>query len=126
MNTLVAVGTSAAYFYSLAAIVFPGFFEAAGLAAGGQLPLYFDTSAAIITLILLGRYLEARARSHTSDAIRKLVGLQPRTARVLRGDVELDIPIEEVVTGDVLLVRPGEKIAVDGSSSMAHPLSTSR
>ena len=115
MNTLVAVGTSAAYFYSLAAILVPGFFEAAGLAAGEQLPLYFDTSAAIITLILLGRYLEARARSHTSDAIRELVGLQPRTARVLRGEAEVDVPIEEVVTGDVLLVRPGEKIAVDGS-----------
>jgi P-type Cu+ transporter len=115
MNTLVAVGTSAAYFYSLAAILFPGFFEAAGLAAGEHLPLYFDTSAAIITLILLGRYLEARARSHTSDAIRKLVGLQPRTARVLRGDNEQDIPIEEVMAGDMLLVRPGEKVAVDGS-----------
>ena len=115
MNTLVAVGTSAAYFYSLAAIVFPAFFEAAGLIPGEGLPLYFDTSAAIITLILLGRYLEARARSHTSDAIRKLVGLQPRTARVLRDETEHDIPIEQVVAGDVLLVRPGEKIAVDGT-----------
>ena len=114
MNTLIAVGTSAAYLYSVAAIVFPGFFEAAGFATEGSLPLYFDTSAAIITLILLGRFLEARARSHTSDAIKKLVGLAPRRARVVRDAQELDIPIEEVVRGDIVLVRPGEKIAVDG------------
>jgi Cu+-exporting ATPase len=114
MNTLIAVGTSAAYFYSLAAIVFPGFFEAAGLASEGAPPLYFDTASAIITLILLGRYLEARARSHTSDAIRHLIGLTPRTARVLRAGIELDVPIEEVAVGDLVRVRPGEKIAVDG------------
>ena len=114
MNTLIAVGTSAAYLYSLAAILFPGFFQAAGIATEESLPLYFDTSAAIITLILLGRFLEARARSHTSDAIKKLIGLQPRTARVVRDGAELDIAIEEVVQGDVVLVRPGEKVAVDG------------
>ncbi len=114
MNTLIAVGTSAAYFYSLAAILFPDFFRAAGVATAEQLPLYFDTSAAIITLILLGRFLEARARSHTSDAIRKLIGLQPRTARVLRDGTERDVPIEEVVRGDLLIVRPGERVAVDG------------
>ncbi len=114
MNTLVAVGTTAAFGYSFAAILFPGFFAAAGLAMGDMLPLYFDTSAAIITLILLGRFLEARARSHTSDAIRKLIGLTPRTARVVRFGVETDVPIEQVVVGDVLLVRPGERIPVDG------------
>jgi Cu+-exporting ATPase len=114
MNTLIAVGTSAAYFYSLAAILVPDFFRAAGMVTGGQLPLYFDTAAAIITLILLGRFLEARARSHTSDAIKKLIGLQPRTARVLRDGGEKDVPIEQVVLGDLLLVRPGERIAVDG------------
>ena len=114
MNTLIAVGTSAAYFYSLAAILFPGFFLAAGLVTAGQLPLYFDTSSAIIVLILLGRFLEARARSHTSDAIKKLIGLQPRTARVIREGSESDIPISEVVRGDIVLVRPGEKVAVDG------------
>jgi Cu+-exporting ATPase len=114
MNTLIAVGTSAAYFYSLAAILFPGFFQAAGVATATQLPLYFDTSAVIITLILLGRFLEARARSHTSDAIKKLIGLQPRTARVLRDGAERDIPIEQVVRGDVAIVRPGERVAVDG------------
>ncbi|HEV8489768.1 MAG TPA: heavy metal translocating P-type ATPase [Candidatus Limnocylindrales bacterium] len=114
MNTLIAVGTSAAYFYSLAAILFPDFFHAAGVAMEGQLPLYFDTAALIITLILLGRFLEARARSHTSDAIKKLIGLQPRTARIVRGDVERDVAIEDVVRGDIVQVRPGEKIPVDG------------
>jgi Cu+-exporting ATPase len=114
MNTLIAVGTSAAYFYSLAAILFPDFFHAAGVAMAEQLPLYFDTSATIITLILLGRFLEARARSHTSDAIRKLIGLQPRTARIVRDGTERDVAIEDVVRGDLVLVRPGEKIPVDG------------
>ncbi|MBM4408893.1 MAG: copper-translocating P-type ATPase [Chloroflexi bacterium] len=115
MNTLVAVGTSAAYLYSLAAILVPDFFHAAGLGMGTEgLPLYFDTAAAIVTLILLGRFLEARARSHTSDAIRRLIGLAPRTARVVRGGLEADLPIEQVVVGDLVRVRPGEKIAVDG------------
>jgi Cu+-exporting ATPase len=114
MNTLIAVGTSAAFFYSLAAILFPGFFQAAGIATEGALPLYFDTAAVIITLILLGRFLEARARSHTSDAIRRLIGLAPRTARVIREGAERDLPIEAVRRGDLVLVRPGEKVAVDG------------
>ncbi len=115
MNTLVAVGTSAAFGYSLAATLFPGFFVAVGLGMdGAQPPLYYDTSAAIITLILLGRFLEARARSHTSDAIRKLVGLAPRTARIVRSNVESDIPIQQVVRGDIVLVRSGERIPVDG------------
>jgi Cu+-exporting ATPase len=115
MNTLIAVGTTAAYGYSLATIVVPGFFVAAGLGdAEGALPLYFDTAAAIITLILMGRYLEARARVHTSDAIRRLIGLAPRTARVVRGTLEVDIPIADVRAGDLVRVRPGETIAVDG------------
>jgi Cu+-exporting ATPase len=114
MNTLIAVGTSAAYFYSLAAVLNPAFFYAAGLGMEGQLPLYFDTAALIITLILLGRFLEARARSHTSDAIRTLIGLQPRTARVQRGELELDVAIEAVAPGDTVVVRPGEKVPVDG------------
>jgi Cu+-exporting ATPase len=115
MNTLIAVGTSAAYLYSLATILVPDFFMDAGLGMGPDgLPLYFDTAAAIITLILLGRFLEARARSYTSDAIRRLIGLAPRTARVLRDGAEIDLPIERVVVGDIVRVRPGEKIAVDG------------
>jgi Cu+-exporting ATPase len=115
MNTLIAVGTSAAYLYSVAAIVFPSFFHAAGLGMDeAGLPLYFDTAAAIVTLILLGRFLEARARLHTSDAIRRLIGLAPRTARIVREGGELDVPIAEVRVGDLVRVRPGESIAVDG------------
>ncbi|HJW22619.1 MAG TPA: heavy metal translocating P-type ATPase [Candidatus Limnocylindrales bacterium] len=114
MNTLIAVGTSAAYLYSLAAILAPDFFRAAGIVTGGGLPLYFDTAATIVTLILLGRFLEARARSHTSDAIRQLIGLQPRTARVVRDGLEVDVPLEAVVAGDLVVVRPGEKVPVDG------------
>jgi Cu+-exporting ATPase len=115
MNTLVVVGTSAAYLYSLATILLPDFFRAAGLGMEGEdLPLYFDTAAAIITLILAGRYLEARARSSTSDAIRRLIRLAPRTARVLSDGGEREVPIEAVMVGDLVRVRPGEKIAVDG------------
>ena len=115
MNTLIAVGTSAAYGYSVAAIVAPDLFRAAGVGMGGQLPLYFDTAAVIITLILLGRYLEARARSHTSDAIRRLIGLAPRTARRVAPDgSERDVPIASISPGDHVLVRPGERVAVDG------------
>ncbi len=109
MNTLIAVGTSAAYFFSVGVILFPGFF-----AAAGQAEMYFDTSAIIIGLILLGRFLEARAKGQTSEAIKKLLGLQAKTARVVRDGEEMDIPLERVVSGDVVVVRPGEKIPVDG------------
>jgi copper-(or silver)-translocating P-type ATPase len=115
MNTLIAVGTSAAFGYSVAAIVFPDFFRAAGLGMdGAELPMYFDSAAAIITLILLGRFLEARARSHTSDAIRRLINLAPRMARVIRHGVELDVAVGDVRVGELVRVRPGETIAVDG------------
>ncbi len=110
MNTLIAVGTSAAYIYSIAATFFPSVFEVKGYAAH----VYFDTAAAIIVLILLGRLLEARARGHTSEAIKKLIGLQAKTARVIKDGAEVDIPIEDVEAGDVVVVRPGEKIPVDG------------
>ncbi len=110
MNTLVAVGTSAAYFYSVIAILFPGLFTSSGL----MTHLYFDTSATIIALILLGRFLEARARGQTSAAIRKLIGLRPATARIIRDAKEVEIPVEDVQEGDILIVRPGEKIPVDG------------
>jgi Cu+-exporting ATPase len=110
MNTLIAVGTSAAYFYSVLALLFPSFFEIEGLKAD----VYFDTSAAIIVLIMLGRTLEARAKGQTSEAIKKLIGLQPKTARIVRNGAEEDIPVEEVEIGDVLVVRPGERIPVDG------------
>jgi len=110
MNTLIAVGTSAAYFYSVAAVLAPGFF-----AATGQAPaVYFDTSASIITLILFGRLLEARAKGRASEAIRALAGLQPKRARVVRDGRESDVPVEQVRAGDLVIVRPGEKIPVDG------------
>jgi len=122
MNTLIAVGTSAAFLYSAAATVFRGFFEESpffGEHAGGLLGhatgTYFDVSTAIIGLILLGRYLEGRARGSASDAIRKLIGLQPRTALVVRGDEVVEVRVTEVETGDVVWVRPGERIPVDGS-----------
>ena len=110
MNTLIAMGTSAAYFYSVAAILFPGFFITGGRGAN----VYFDTAVIIIALILLGRFLEARAKGQTSDAIKKLIGMQAKTARVVRQSEELDIPVEEVVVGDIIIVRPGEKVPVDG------------
>jgi Cu+-exporting ATPase len=110
MNTLIAVGTSAAYIYSITATFFPSVFEVKGYAAH----VYFDTAAAIIVLILLGRLLEARARGHTSEAIKKLIGLQAKTARVIKNGIEVAVPIEDVEAGDVVVVRPGEKIPVDG------------
>ena len=110
MNTLIAVGTSAAYLYSLVATVAPQLFTAGGLAPA----MYFDTSAAIITLILFGRLMEMRAKGRASEAIRKLIGLQPKEARIIREGREQDIPIQEVRIGDVVMVRPGEKVPVDG------------
>ncbi len=110
MNTLIAVGTSAAYLFSLVVTFFPHWIMVRGL----MLDVYFDTSAAIIVLILLGRFLEARAKGKTSEAIKKLIGLQPRTARIIRNGNEMDIPASEVVPGDLIIVRPGEKIPVDG------------
>jgi Cu+-exporting ATPase len=110
MNTLIAVGTTAAYGYSVAATLAPGIFTAAGAAP----QVYFDSSAAIITLILLGRLLEARAKGRTSEALTRLIGLQAKQARVIRDGRERDIPIGEVRVGDVVIVRPGEKVPVDG------------
>jgi Cu+-exporting ATPase len=108
MNTLVSIGTSAAYFFSVAVTVWPHAFMAAG-----AMP-YYEASAVLITFLVLGRWLEARARGGASEAIRRLIALQPRTALVLRGGQELDLPVGEVLVGDMLRVRPGERIAVDG------------
>ena len=110
MNTLVAMGSSAAYLYSVLGVLFPTFFEHQGL---GE-PMYFDSAAFIITLILFGRLLEARAKGQTGAAIKALIGLQPKTARVLRGGVEADVPVAQVLVGDLIVVRPGEKVPVDG------------
>ena len=110
MNTLIAVGTSAAYFYSMVAVLFPGVFISGVIEPN----LYFDTSAIIIALILLGRFLEARARGQTSEAIKKLIGLKPKTALVIRDGQEKQIPVDDVLVGDIILVRPGERVPVDG------------
>ncbi len=103
MDTLIALGSSAAFFYSAALLAFnqPGH-------------VYFETAAVIIALILVGKYLEARAKSQTSAALRALIGLQPKTARVLRGGAEVETPLAEVRVGDIVIVRPGEKVPVDG------------
>ncbi len=110
MDTLVAIGTSAAYGFSAMGLMFPGLFERLGIPQ----TMYFDTAAVIIALILLGKYLETKAKVHASDAIKKLLGLQAKTARIVRGDAEVDISIEEVKRNDIVRVRPGEKIPVDG------------
>jgi Cu+-exporting ATPase len=110
MDTLVAIGTGTAYLYSL----FPTFFPQWFINKGFNPDVYFEAAAVIIALILLGGLLQNRAKGQTSEAIRKLIGLQARTARVIRNGQEVDVPIAEVVVGDVILVRPGEKIPVDG------------
>jgi P-type Cu+ transporter len=110
MNTLIALGTAAAYLYSLAVTIWPQVFTAHKLGVG----VYYDTSAMIITFILLGRWLEAKARGRASDAIRRLMSLAPPTARVRRDGVEQEIPLQQIREGDLIVVRPGEKIAVDG------------
>jgi Cu+-exporting ATPase len=110
MNTLVSVGTSAGYLYSVLVTFAPRLFAGGGLSGG----VYFETVAILHTLIILGRYLEARAKGRTSEAIKTLIGLQAKTARVIRQGEELDIPVEEVGVGDLVVVRPGEKVPVDG------------
>ena len=110
MNTLVAVGAFAAYLYSALATFFPQLFTGADIVPH----VYYDGAAFIVTLIILGRLLEAKAKGRTSQAIQRLMGLKPKTARVVRDGVEKDIPIEGVLKGDTIIVRPGEKIPTDG------------
>ncbi|OGE30512.1 copper-translocating P-type ATPase [Candidatus Daviesbacteria bacterium RIFCSPHIGHO2_01_FULL_44_29] len=110
MDTLVALGTTVAYLYSAFVTAFPNVVMDLGLEA---MP-YFDVATIVIGLILLGRYFEAKAKGQTSEAIRKLIGLQAKTARVIREDREIDIPIDQVSVGEIIRVRPGEKIPVDG------------
>jgi Cu+-exporting ATPase len=105
MDLLIAIGTSAAYFYSVAATFIPSL--------QGE-PVFYETSALLITFVLMGKLLEARAKGRTSDAIKTLMGLAAKTARVVRGGSEVDIPVEEVVAGDIVVVRPGDKVPVDG------------
>jgi len=108
MNVLVAVGTTTAYLYSAFVTFFPTVFP------GAESEVYYDTAAVIITLILLGRYLEQRAKGRTSEAIKKLMGLQAKSAKVIRNGEEIEVPIEALIVGDIVVVRPGEKIPVDG------------
>ena len=110
MDTLIALGTSAAYFYSVFATIFPNFFLDRGLMP----EVYYETAAVVITLILLGQWFENRAKGQTSAAIRQLIGLQAKNARVIRNRQEIEIPIDRVQIDDIILVRPGEKIPVDG------------
>lgn len=110
MNVLVAMGTSAAWLYSAAMTLLPDYL----MSLGFPYQIYYDVATVVTTLILVGRFLEARAKGQTSEAIRRLMGLQPKTARIARGDEFVDVPIDDVVQGDALLVRPGERIPVDG------------
>src|SRR5207302_205467 len=115
MFTLIAPGVGAAYFYSLAATLAPDLFPESFRVHGVVEP-YFDTAAVVTVLVLLGQVLEVRARTQTSGAIRKLLGLAPRIARVVRpGGQEEDVPLEQVRPGDLLRIRPGEKVPVDGT-----------
>ena len=110
MDTLVVVGTTAAWAYSVFVTMYPAFIHEAGL----HPETYFDSSTIIIGLILMGRWLEGRAKGQTTGAIRRLIGLQAKSARVVRGDEEIEVPLEQVLVGDLLRVRPGEKVPVDG------------
>ena len=125
MHTLIALGTSTAYGYSVAVVLLEAFAPSVLARAGIEGKVFFETAAVIIALVLLGRYLEARARGQTSEAIRRLIELRPATATVLRPASdgyggEAEIPVEQVVVGDLLLVRPGEHIPVDGEVTSGH------
>jgi Cu+-exporting ATPase len=114
MFTLIALGTLTAYVYSLVATLLPGVFPPSFRGSSGEVPVYFEAAAAITVLVLLGQVLELRARSRTSDAIKALLGLAPKTARRLKNGREEDVPLDQVQVGDSLRVRPGEKVPTDG------------
>ena len=130
MFTLIALGTGTAYVYSVVAVLLPGIFPTSFRGMNGEAPVYFEAAAAITSLVLLGQVLELRARGKTSNAIRSLLKLSPRTARLVRADgTEIDVPVEHIERGDILRVRPGEKVPVDGvvtdgSSSVDESLMT--
>ena len=116
MNTLIAVGTGAAFAYSAVATIAPAAVSADAhvIAGHAPAPVYFETAVVIIVLVLLGKLLEARARGRTSEAIKRLIGLQPRTARIIRDGIELELPTRDVLHDDIVIVRPGERLPVDG------------
>jgi P-type Cu+ transporter len=109
MHTLIAIGTGTAWLYSTIALLFPRIFPSQEF-----VDVYYDVTVVVTGLVVLGLAMEVKAKGRTSEAIKKLIGLQPKTARVLRNDIEIDIPVEEVLVGEIVIVRPGEKIAVDG------------
>jgi Cu+-exporting ATPase len=119
MFTLISIGTGAAYLYSAVAILAPGVFPES-LQQAGRIALYFEAAAVIVTLVLVGQVLELRAHRRTGDAIRELLALTPPTARVIRGERELEVPLSEVNPGDLLSVRPGDKVPVDGRIHSGH------
>lgn len=114
MNTLIALGTTAAWLYSVVAVAFPALFPQ------GTAEPFFDVVAVVVALVVLGQVLELRAKGRSSEAIRKLMGLQAKTARVIRDGVESDLPVEEVLVDDIIVVRPGEKVPVDGVVQDGH------
>lgn len=114
MWTLISIGVGAAYLFSVAALLFPGIFPSQFRNEEGNVHLYFEAAAVILTLVLLGQVLELKAHSRTNSAIRALINLSPPVARVIRNGQEIDIPLEEVIVGDFLRVRPGDKVPVDG------------
>ena len=115
MFTLIGLGVGVAYMYSLVAALFPGLFPPSFRGEGGEVGVYFESAAVITTLVLLGQVLELRARTRTGAAIKALLGLAPKTARLVRNGNEEDIPLEQIKPGDLLRVRPGEKVPVDGT-----------
>lgn len=116
MDSLIAIGTSTAFFYSLVIFIIYVVTNGSLIGLGGEkiADLYFETAAFLITFVILGKWLEAKAKGRTSEAIKKLMGLQPKTARIVKNNTIIDVPIEQVVVGDIIVVRPGEKIPVDG------------
>jgi P-type Cu+ transporter len=114
MFTLIGLGVALAYLYSVVAALFPGLFPKSFRGEGGEVGMYFEAAAGIVTLVLLGQVLELRARSRTGAAIKALLGLAPKTARRIRDGSDEDVPMEQIQAGDLLRVRPGEKVPVDG------------
>lgn len=122
MDSLIAIGTSTAYIYSLVLFLVYVISNKSLIGLGGEkIPdLYFETAAFLITFVILGKWLEAKAKGRTSEAIKKLMGLQPKTARIVKNNATVDVPIEQVLVGDIVVVRPGEKIPVDGEIIKGH------
>jgi Cu+-exporting ATPase len=122
MDSLIAIGTSTAYFYSLVLFINYVISNNSLIGLNGEkIPdLYFETAAFLVTFVVLGKWLEAKTKGRTSEAIKKLMGMQPKTARIIKNNATIDVPIEQVLVGDIIVVRPGEKIPVDGEIIKGH------